>query len=193
MTTTILLRNARVPTLALQVEALADSASVHLCIPQHVRDRLRLEKLTDKEATLADGSTRMFPYVGPIEIRFKNRVGFTGALVMGDQVLLGAIPMEDMDLVIIPKTREIDVNPRSPDIATSRAQSLQVAYQAHRLVYALDREHFEACDLAFRLIGAGNHGALEAELRRFPEALLAARRRTHLAGEADLAEHHDFR
>jgi hypothetical protein len=52
---------------------------------------------------------------------FKNRVGFTGALVMGDQVLLGAIPMEDMDLVIIPKTREIDVNPRSPEIGTSRA------------------------------------------------------------------------
>jgi clan AA aspartic protease len=110
-----------VPTLALQVGALADSASVHLCIPQQVCDRLRLEELTDKEATLADGSTRMFPYVGPIEIRFNNRVGFTGALVMGDQVLLGAIPMEDMDLVIIPKTREIDVNPRSPDSATSRA------------------------------------------------------------------------
>jgi hypothetical protein len=41
--------------------------------------------------------------VGPIEIRVKNRVGFTGALVMGDQVLLGTIPMEDMDLVILPK------------------------------------------------------------------------------------------
>lgn len=121
VTTTILLRNARVPTLALQVGALADSGSVHLCIPQHVCDQLRLEILTEKEATLADGSTKLFPYAGPIEVRFKNRIGFTGALVMGDQVLLGAIPMEDMDLVIIPKTREIDVNPRSPDIATSRA------------------------------------------------------------------------
>lgn len=121
VTTTVLLRNARVPTLALQVEALADSGSVHLCIPQRVCDYLRLERLTDKEATLADGSTRLVPYVGPIEIRFKNRVGFTGALVMGDQVLFGAIPMEDMDLVVIPKTRELDVNPRSPDIGTSVA------------------------------------------------------------------------
>ena len=121
VTTNILLRNARVPTLALQVDALADSGSVHLCIPQRVCDHLRLEILAHKEATLADGSTRSVPYAGPVEIRFKNRVGLAGALVMGDQVLLGAIPMEDMDLVIIPRTREIDVNPRSPDIATSRA------------------------------------------------------------------------
>lgn len=38
---------------------------------------------------------------------------------MEDQVLLGAIPMEDMDLVIIPKTRMLDVNPDSPNIASS--------------------------------------------------------------------------
>ncbi len=118
---TILLRNARVPTLALQVEALADSGTVYLCIPQDVCDRLRLEKLNDKEVTLADGSTKIVPYVGPIEIRFKNRAGFGGALVMGNQVLLGVIAMEDMDLVVIPKTRELDVNPRSPDIGTSVA------------------------------------------------------------------------
>lgn len=121
VTTNILLRNARVPTLALQVDALADSGSVHLCIPQRVCDRLRLEKLEDREVTLADGSRKLVPYVGPVEIRFKNRTGFTGALVMGEQVLLGAIPMEDMDLVVIPKTREIDVNPRSPSIGTSVA------------------------------------------------------------------------
>lgn len=121
MGTTILLRNARVRTLALQVDAIADPESIYLCIPQHVCDRLQLEKLTDKDVVLADGSRRQMPYVGPIELRFKNRGGFSGALVMGDRVLLGAIPMQDMDLVVNPKTREIDVNPASPDIARSRA------------------------------------------------------------------------
>ncbi len=38
---------------------------------------------------------------------------------MGDQVLLGAIPMEDMDLIVIPKTRNLDVNPDTPNIASS--------------------------------------------------------------------------
>ncbi len=46
-------------------------------------------------------------------------MGFTGALVLGDQVLLGVILMEDMDLIIIPNSRSLDVNANSPNIATS--------------------------------------------------------------------------
>ena len=116
----ITLRNPRKPELApVKVEALADSGSVHLCIPDQVRIQLELEEIDKKEATLADDSRKLVPYVGPIEVRFRNRVGFVGALVMGNQVLLGAIPMEDMDLVVIPGTRTLDVNPSSPNIATS--------------------------------------------------------------------------
>jgi len=107
----------------IEVDALADSGAVHLCIPEHIQIQLALEEIDRKEVTLADGSRRLVPYVGPIEIRFKNRIGFAGALVMGDQTLLGAIPMEDMDLVIVPKTRTLDVNPNSPNIATSIAKS----------------------------------------------------------------------
>lgn len=103
----------------MEVVALADSGALHLCIPDHVQIQLRLEAIDEKEVTLADGSKKLVPYVGPVELRFKNRVGFAGALVMGDQVLLGAIPLEDMDLVIIPKTRTLDVNPESPNIASS--------------------------------------------------------------------------
>jgi clan AA aspartic protease len=116
----VLLKNPRLPELAaVEVVALADSGAVHLCIPEHIQIQLKLEAIDNKEVTLADGSKKLVPYVGPIELRFKNRVGFAGALVMGDQVLLGAIPMEDMDLIIIPKTRTLDVNPDSPNIASS--------------------------------------------------------------------------
>ncbi len=116
----LLLKNPRLPHLdPSEVVALADSDALHLCIPEHIQIQLRLEAIDSKEVTLADGSKRLVPYVGPIELRFKNRVGFAGALVMGDQVLIGAIPMEDMDLIIIPKTRTLDVNPDSPNIASS--------------------------------------------------------------------------
>jgi clan AA aspartic protease len=119
----LVLKNPRLPRLApVKVNALADSGAVHLCIPERVRARLRLEAIEEKVVTLADGSERSVPYVGPIELRFKNRVGFTGALVMGDQVLVGAIPMEDMDLVVVPRTRRLDVNPKSPHIATTIAK-----------------------------------------------------------------------
>ncbi len=95
---------------------------MHLCIPEHVKIQLGLEEQDRKEVTIADGSKRLVPYVGPIEIRFKNRVGYAGPLVMGDQVLLGAIPMEDMDLVVHPKSRSTDVNPENPNIACSIAK-----------------------------------------------------------------------
>lgn len=114
------LKNPRQPNLApVEVLAMADSGALHLCIPAHIQIQLELEPIDNKEVTFADGSRQLVPYVGPIELHFKNRVGFSGALVMGDQVLLGAIPMEDMDLVIIPKTRTLALNPDSPNIATS--------------------------------------------------------------------------
>ncbi|MGH8700152.1 MAG: clan AA aspartic protease [Burkholderiales bacterium] len=119
----VILRNPRLPDLeAVEFDALADSGAVHLCIPEQVSIQLRLEAIDSKEVALADGRRVVVPYVGPIEVRFKNRVGFAGALVMGDQVLLGAIPMEDMDLVIVPKTRMLDVNPDSPNIASTIAK-----------------------------------------------------------------------
>ena len=119
----LVLKNPRLRRLAaVKVDALADSGSVHLCIPEHVREQLKLEAIGEKVVTLADGSKKRVPYVGPIEVRFKNRIGFAGALVMGDQVLVGAIPMEDMDLIVVPRTRTLDVNPNSPNIATTIAK-----------------------------------------------------------------------
>jgi clan AA aspartic protease len=123
VTAKIVLKNPAKPALQpIEVEALADSGALHLCIPEHIRIQLQLEEIDKREVTLADGSQTLVPYVGPIEIRMKNRIGFGGALVLGDQVLLGAIPMEDMDLIIIPKTRTVDVNPNSPNIGTSVAK-----------------------------------------------------------------------
>ena len=116
----LFIMNPRKPELEpIKVDALADTGAVHLCIPKHIQIQLELEEVDKKEVILADGNQKLIPYVGPIELHFKNRICFTGALVMGDQILLGVIPMEDMDLVIIPKTRTIDVNPSSPNIATT--------------------------------------------------------------------------
>lgn len=117
------LRNPRLPELeAVEIDALADTGAVHLCIPPHIQLQLRLEETDTKEVTLADRNRKLVPYVGPIELRYKNRIGFSGALVMGDTPLLGAIPMEDMDLVVVPKTRQVIVNPLTPNVASSIAK-----------------------------------------------------------------------
>jgi clan AA aspartic protease len=105
---------------------------VHLCIPEHVAIQLGFRELEQREVTLADGSKRLVPYVGPVEVRFANRRCFAGAMIMGDEVLLGAIPMEDMDLVVRPLTREVLVNPLSPNVPSSLAKGQGASYQARR-------------------------------------------------------------
>ena len=107
---------------AVIVEALADTGAVHLIISEHIQLQLGLDVQSHKEVTLADGSQKMVPYVGPLEVRFKNRVAYVGAIVMGDQVLLGAIPMEDMDLVVMPQQRRVEVNPLNPNYAAALAK-----------------------------------------------------------------------
>jgi clan AA aspartic protease len=119
----LILKNPRLPDLQpVAVEALADADAWHLCIPEPIRIHLALETIDSRDVTLADGTKTWVPYVGPIEVRFKNRVGFAGALVMGDQVVLGVIPMADMDLVILPTTQTVDVNSDSPNMGTSWAK-----------------------------------------------------------------------
>jgi clan AA aspartic protease len=105
-----------------EAEALVDTRSVYLVIPEHVRVQLALDASMTREVTLADGSRRSIPYVGPIETRFKNRLAYVGAIVMGDEVLLGAIPMEDMDLILMPQQRTADVNPQSPNFASGKVK-----------------------------------------------------------------------
>jgi clan AA aspartic protease len=100
----------------MKVNALVDTGSGWLCIPEHVQVQLGLEQRETREVTIADGSQRVVPYVGPVQITFGNRSCFVGALVFGNQTLLGAIPMEDMDLVINPLRRSVTVNPENPNI-----------------------------------------------------------------------------
>ena len=122
-TTKIELRNPRRPDLpAVEMDALADTGSDLMCIPPRVQLQLGLEEAETRTIVLADGTRRSVPYVGPLQLRFANRTGFGGALVMGDQPLLGAIAMQDMDLVVIPRTRRVVVNPASPDVATVSAR-----------------------------------------------------------------------
>lgn len=104
---------------ALEVEALVDTGAITLCIPEHVAVQLKLSELEKREVTTANGKHALVSYVGPIQINFANRTCFTGALVLGDSVLLGAIPMEDMDLVVSSRLQTVTVNPDSPNIPSA--------------------------------------------------------------------------
>ena len=105
----------------ISVTAMADTGALMLCIPETVAGRLDLETESMRDVSVADGRSLRVPYVGPIRVTCGKRFCFVGALVFGDQVLLGAVPMEDMDLVVDPSRRRVTVNPASPDLPHARA------------------------------------------------------------------------
>lgn len=112
------LANAKHPAVKpMTVDSLVDTGALLLCVPEHVAAQLGLAELEKREVTLADGTTHLALYVGLVLVRFENRQCLTGALVLGEEVLLGAVPMEDMDVLVSPATRTLIVNPDSPDFA----------------------------------------------------------------------------
>lgn len=102
-----------------KVNALVDSGSYMLAINEKIKAQLNLLKVDEQMAELAEGSLIRLEIVGPVEIRFENRRCNVDAMVLpGDsEVLLGAIPMEDLDVLIDPKQQRLIVNPESPNIA----------------------------------------------------------------------------
>jgi len=116
--TKLLLSNPRKPALKpIETKALVDSGAVMLCIPDHFRIQLELEDEpnSSREISMADGRTAKVPYAGPIKVEWEDRICYVGALVVGDEPLLGAVPMEDMDLVLHPLSQKLMANPLSPN------------------------------------------------------------------------------
>jgi clan AA aspartic protease len=103
----------------INVNMLVDTGSVYMCINENVQAQLQLSVVEKRKGQLADGRIVEYDVVGPIEVRFKNRRCVVDAMVLpGDnELLLGAIPLEDMDVLIHPYRQELIVNPEHPYFA----------------------------------------------------------------------------
>ena len=108
----------------MEVNALVDSGSNYLCLPALMVEELGLAADTTRIVTTADGTNHECRYVGPVEVRFEDRVCYAGALEQGDEVLLGAIPMHDMDLVVNPSRQTVTINPDYPKTGHALAKAL---------------------------------------------------------------------
>ncbi len=99
------------------VKIMADSGAIRLTINEEIRSKLGLRKRTSMDVLLADGTKRTLEVAGPVKIKFKERDCITDAFVLpnNEEPLLGAVPMELMDLIIIPTAEKLDYNPIHPD------------------------------------------------------------------------------
>lgn len=103
----------------LRVTALVDSGSYMLCINESIQEQLKFPVVEKRSGQMANGTIVEYDVVSHVELKFKNRRTMCNAMILpGDnEVLLGAIPLEDMDVLIHPQRQELIVNPEHPYVA----------------------------------------------------------------------------
>ena len=103
----------------MNIKSLVDTGALTLTINEEIASQLGLNVMDQTDVALADGTVRKCDFVGPVEIRFENRIASCPALVLpgADEVLLGAIPLEFMDVMIDPRLHRLVVHPLRPHTA----------------------------------------------------------------------------
>ena len=99
------------------ISMMVDSGALMLAINEEIRQALGLEIIDHRISQLANGMRLEVPVAGSIEVRYEGRFCTTNALVLPDDTepLLGAIPMEEMDLWINPSRNLLTaVHPEGP-------------------------------------------------------------------------------
>jgi clan AA aspartic protease len=98
-------------------QALVDTGAVELCLPSELVDRLKLVEVGRVRVETADGGLHTYRLVGMAELEVQGRTCRVQAIEMprGSRVLLGAIPLEEMDWHVSPRERRLLPNPRWPE------------------------------------------------------------------------------
>ena len=105
-----------------EADAVVDSGAINLCITEGIKAQLGLKTRRVRMAQLADGSSQPVDVVAPVTVAFENRETTTTAMVIGNEVLLGAIPMQDMDVLIDPRNERLILPPDRPNFALSKVK-----------------------------------------------------------------------
>ena len=102
----------------MEIEALVDTGATMLMLPADVVERLGVRISGQRNVRYADGRVEPLPWVAGVKIVILGRETVVTALVgaAGTTPLIGQIPLEELDLLVDPKSRELRVNPASPDV-----------------------------------------------------------------------------
>jgi len=102
---------------SIEIHALVDTGATMLILPADVVATLGVPVINHRKVRYANGAVAEVPMVGGIRIRILGRDTIVNALVEkeGTTALIGQIPLEELDLLVDPKSRELRVNPASPD------------------------------------------------------------------------------
>ena len=91
------------------VNAVVDTGAETLCITEDIFKKLCLGIERQKTAMVADGRLSDCALSTPVKIHWEDRDSVVRALVIpgSQEILLGAIPLEEMDLIVDPKNLKL--------------------------------------------------------------------------------------
>jgi clan AA aspartic protease len=109
---------------SVEIEALVHAGATFMCVTEEVAHQLGFDttEVARQFVRTADGRQINVPKIAPIEIAFENRSYVTEAVVLGDECLMGVLPMEAMDLVVESITERLKVNPAHPNYPVASAK-----------------------------------------------------------------------
>jgi clan AA aspartic protease len=103
---------------SVELTALVDTGATMLVLPADVVAALGLHAQGTRRVRYPNGEVAERPWVGNVEIEILGRKTVCTALVegAGNVALIGQVPLEELDLLVDPRSRELLVNPLSPDV-----------------------------------------------------------------------------
>jgi clan AA aspartic protease len=91
------------------VRAIVDTGAITLVINEETCQKLGLKVVELRETNFANGQKEICKLTEPVDVHWKDRLTSCQALVVpgNGEVLLGAIPLEGMDLMVNPVGQEL--------------------------------------------------------------------------------------
>lgn len=106
------------PAKSIEIEAVIDTGTTMVALPQNVVDELGLRKIREARVKHANNATELRSIYGVATIEIKGRTGNFDVLaeVEGSQPLIGQVVLEILDLLVDARTRTLIPNPLSPEM-----------------------------------------------------------------------------
>jgi clan AA aspartic protease len=102
---------------SVKVRAMVDTGATHVFVPAAIAAELGFDATEVSEAPiiLADGRRISCPRIAPVKVGFGDRWCMGDVGVLGDECLLGVVPLELMGLIVDPLQQCVTPNPKHPE------------------------------------------------------------------------------
>lgn len=114
-----------------ETQGLVDTGAVSLVIPALMVEQLGLRIRGQRVAQYANGSEEAVGVTEPIIIECEGRETVAEALVVGNEVLIGQVILEQLDLLVDCKNQRLIPNPANPDYPVAMIKRIAIASYSH--------------------------------------------------------------